>query len=110
MLAHITAVFLALALGAVASPSLVARGDGGGGGSCDTTSGYNQQCCNPTGVVGNSVFDTILAGLGVVGLPVGALVGVNCVLSSTCSQTTLCCTNDQQTFGLVNVNVQCVSL
>ncbi|KAH7930348.1 hypothetical protein BV22DRAFT_1125074 [Leucogyrophana mollusca] len=98
MLARVTAVFLMFALAVVASPSAVARG--GGEGSCDTEGGWNEQCCNPV--------DALLAEI--LGIDVGALIGVDCIASSTCDQTTICCTNDQQTVGLVNINVQCVNL
>ncbi|KAH7930349.1 hypothetical protein BV22DRAFT_1125075 [Leucogyrophana mollusca] len=101
MLARVTAVFLMFALAVVASPSAVARG--GGEGSCDTEGGWNEQCCNPVENV-----DEVLALI--LGIDVGALIGVDCIASSTCDQTTICCTNDQQTVGLLNINVQCVNL
>ncbi|KAH7907405.1 hypothetical protein BJ138DRAFT_1160250 [Hygrophoropsis aurantiaca] len=89
----------ALAGTTVASPSLVARG----GGSCDASGGYVQNCCQVT-----ELADSFLADL--LGVALDALVALDCVVADTCDQTAICCTDDQETWGLVNVNIQCVNL
>ncbi|KAH7904239.1 hypothetical protein BJ138DRAFT_1184167 [Hygrophoropsis aurantiaca] len=92
------------ALAVTASPSLVARGGGGGGeGSCDASGGYAQNCCQST-----QLADSFLAEL--LGVALDALVAIDCVVADTCDQTAICCTDAQETWGLVNVNIQCVNL
>ncbi|KAH7907403.1 hypothetical protein BJ138DRAFT_1116728 [Hygrophoropsis aurantiaca] len=104
MFSRTIALVSMFALAATASPSLVARGGGGGGGgSCNASGGYAQNCCQSSQLAGSA-----LAAL--LGIPLNALVGLDCVVSNTCSQTAICCTNSQETWGLINVNVQCVSL